>query len=310
MCDSSTSLLAETTAAASLTPNTFHKLCPAQQDTPLGQPQCGDGTPFNFFFTRPPSRYANSRKLLIELQGGGACWDEDTCALQSDYLTWPTAYDGFIGKSCSEIEYGMASNGNNSPISMLCAKSLGDTNFREYNTVIVPYCTQDVHIGDSIQSYGDTTVRHAGAHNLMSTLKWIYTNFPNPTHIFVTGCSAGGTAVPIAYDLLNAHYNTLLKGSIHGIASAVNINVIMDSSVYLTPEAFLNDYYGNWGPERIMKKIRFNFDKVMYYIWHGVFFFRNSAMEICVFSLCYFLLCLFFSIDTKVIILIFCGSIF
>lgn len=42
----------------------------------------------------------------------------------------------------------------------------------------------------------------------------------------------------------------------------MNINVVMDSSVYLTPEAFLNNYYGNWGPERIMKKIRFNFNKV------------------------------------------------
>ena len=154
---------------------------------------------------------------------------------------------------------------------MLCAKSIGATDFREYSTVVVPYCTQDVHMGDSIQTYGDdddsgetTTVRHAGAHNLLSVLRWIYANFHNPTHIFITGCSAGGTAAPVVYDLLRAHYRT---GGIIGGMSPVNINVIMDSSVYLTPEAFLNSYYGNWGPERIMKKIRFNFDKVGHVYW-------------------------------------------
>jgi hypothetical protein len=184
--------------------------------------------------------------------------------MQKDYLTFPPYYDDFVGKSCSEIEYGM----QNSALGMLCAKEMGSTNFQEYNTIIVPYCTQDVHIGDSFISYdeddgggGDNTIRHAGAHNMYRTLQWIFDNFHNPTHIFLTGCSAGGTAVPIAYDLINKHYNTFLKGS-GTWPRAVNINVIMDSSVYLTPEYFLQNYYGNWNPATIMKKIQFNWKKV------------------------------------------------
>jgi hypothetical protein len=43
---------------------------------------------------------------------------------------------------------------------------------------------------------------------------------------------------------------------------SVDIGVIMDSSVYLTPRVFLEEYYGNWGPETLMKKIGFNFEKV------------------------------------------------
>lgn len=144
---------------------------------------------------------------------------------------------------------------------MLCSKSIGDTDFREYNTLIVPYCIQDVHIGDSVQYYDGEMVRHVGAHNMHSTLQWIYTNFPNPTHIFLTGCSAGGTALPIAYDLIQKHYNSLLRGSGIGMKS-VDVGVVMDSSVYLTPDVFLQEYYGNWGVQSVMKKIGFNFDKV------------------------------------------------
>ena len=256
--------LPTTTHASTLTPNTFHKLCPAQHvsSVPLGQPQCGDGTSFSFFYSRPPARLANTNKILIEFQGGGACWDENTCGMQSTMLTWPEIYDNFIGKSCSEIDYGLQSNAEGTPISMLCAKSVGGTDFREYNTVIIPYCTQDVHLGDSIQYYGDDTVRHVGAHNMWQTLQWIFANFPNPTHIFLTGCSAGGTAVPIAYDLIQKHYNSFLRGAGGFGAKAVDIGVIMDSSVYLTPDVFLKDYIGNWETRTIMNKIRFNFDKV------------------------------------------------
>jgi hypothetical protein len=84
--------------------------------------------------------------------------------------------------------------------------------------------TQDVHIGDAPNlSYdGSKIVRHVGAHNMIRTLHWVYNNFPNPTDIFLTGCSAGGTAVPIAYDLMNKHYNTFLKGG----PRSVNVNAI------------------------------------------------------------------------------------
>ncbi|KAL7516842.1 hypothetical protein ACHAWX_001820 [Stephanocyclus meneghinianus] len=38
----------------------------------------------------------------------------------------------------------------------------------------------------------------------------------------------------------------------------------MDSSVYLTPEYFLQHYYANWNPGTIMNKIRFDFDRYRY----------------------------------------------
>ena len=55
--------------------------------------------------------------------------------------------------------------------------------------------TQDVHIGDAPNaSYdGENVIQHVGAHNMIRTLNWVFKNFPDPTHIFLTGCSAGGT---------------------------------------------------------------------------------------------------------------------
>lgn len=119
-----------------------------------------------------------------------------------------------------------------------------------------------MHIGDNPSaSYDDgSVIQHVGAHNMIRTLNWMYKNFPNPSHVFLTGCSAGGTAIPIAYDLINKHYNTLLKGG-----RSVNINSIMDSSVYLTPSYFLQNGFPNWHPESIMKKkLKFNYDRYKY----------------------------------------------
>ncbi|KAL7552916.1 hypothetical protein ACHAWF_018100 [Thalassiosira exigua] len=319
-------LPAEGTRASLLTSNRFYKLCPgahlkkfgsggddgdgyggsssSAQHARFGMPRCGDGSNFSFFFSRPLKQYSNDRKIIIEFQGesrrgvtsvhcsGGACWDEETCGMQQEYLAIPEYYDSFVGMSCSEIEYGAAVQGDN-PLSLLCAKKIGKTDFREYNTIIVPYwydsrhvnsiclslratckeltvmclllcllmtSTQDVHIGDAPDVYydGNTVVQHLGAHNMVRTLKWVFTNFPTLTHVFLTGCSAGGTAVPIAYDLINKHYNRFGP-------RRVNINAIMDSSVYLTPSYFLQNSFPNWNPVTIMsKKLRFNYNKYSY----------------------------------------------
>ena len=269
-----------------LTPNTFYKICPSEgvtsQGFVLGQPTCGDGTPFSFYVSRPPQRKANNDRILIEFMGGGACWDQETCNQMQDYLTFPDQFDDFVGLSCSEIHYGTQQQ-DGYPISMLCGQKLADkTDLTRYNTIIVPYCTQDVHIGSSNIQYsnnnnnnnneggeendreqqdnknGDgSTIYHHGGHNLMAVLRWIFTNFPNPHHIALTGCSAGGTVLPVAYDYLNKHYNRLGSRS-------VQINVITDSPVYLTPSYFLLYALDNWNPWPVIQRMGFNYRKWRY----------------------------------------------
>ena len=251
---------------AQLTPNTFHKICPGTYDSskPLSQPICGDGTAFSFYYHRPNQRLVNKEKIIIEFQGGGACWDDNSCGKQSGLLTFPTDMDDFIGYSCSEVNYGMNNYGGYQ-INMLCSNKIGDVNLAEYNYIFVPYCTQDVHMGDSSSTYSDDDgnggVYHHGAHNMMGALQWVYDNFPNPSHVFLTGCSAGGTVLPVAYDLINNHYNSFLKGG-----RTVNVNTIIDSAVYLTPSYFLEYGIDNWNPWTILEKTMFPYDEYKYNI--------------------------------------------
>jgi hypothetical protein len=71
---------------------------------------------------------------------------------------------------------------------------------------------------------------------MIRTLQWVYKNFPTPTHIFLTGCSAGGTAIPIAYDLINKHYN---KGGLR----LVNINAISECCLFFVVELIHSTLY-------------------------------------------------------------------
>ena len=253
---------AENTTALSLEPNQFHKLCPgallSENDgthAPLGQPRCGDGTNYSFLFTRPEEQLPQEDeedeikikepqgdKILIELAGGGACWNDLTCALQSGWLTYPNYYNTIRGTSCADYDH------------FLCSKTVAGVDFTTYNFISIPYCTQDVHLGDASNvTYGETTIQHVGAHNIHRTLEWMFDNFANPTHIFVTGCSAGATPLPVVYDLINQHYTE--RGH------AVDIDVMSDSPVFLTPSYFLENSMPNWNHATIMGMIGFNFDE-------------------------------------------------
>jgi hypothetical protein len=140
--------ISDSVPLAKLTPNQFHKICPSQVDGELGQPICGDGTNFAFFATKPIQRKANTEKIMIEFMGGGACWDDQTCGYNAAVTTFPQALNDFVGRSCSEVAYSVDNLGGY-PVSMLCARSIGTTDLTEYTTIIVPYCTQDVHLRGS-----------------------------------------------------------------------------------------------------------------------------------------------------------------
>lgn len=271
----------DTVPLRQLHPNQFYKICPSSSfdsssissyssSSSLGRaPVCGDGSEFCFYFTRPPQRALNDQRILIELMGGGACWDAGTCDNQRDYLYVNSEnLDGALGRSCREVQYGMTSGGKEA--NMLCAATSGydgsggegdgqqqkqTSMFASYNMIIVPYCTQDVHVGANTMTYEDgSTVHHMGAHNVVSVLDWMYRNFRSPRHVAVTGCSAGGTAVPVVQQLINQRYN-------HFGNRNTQVNALTDSPVYLTPTYFLESAMDNWNPEPLMSKIGLPYDR-------------------------------------------------
>ena len=252
-CDA-TSLPAEETSISTLDNGKFYKMCPGSHQlsdgktfATLGQPRCGDGSNFAFYVTRPEQPQEED-KILIEFTGGGACWNMSTCSMQSFMLKLP-AFDFVLGMSCSDVgKIADASSGWD----ILCARTVGQSDFTEYNTVVVPYCTQDVHLGDAEAQYNGLNVQHVGAHNTYRTLQWVFDHFENPAHIVLTGCSAGATPLPAIYHMVNEHYKA--KG--HN----VEIEVVADSPVYLTPPNFMENNFDSWNHGTFMKSIGFDYD--------------------------------------------------
>lgn len=163
---------------------------------PGGDTLCSQGTPYAFW-VRP----ADTGKLLVYFEGGGACWFGQICDLQGS----PT-YDPFVDET---DDPGAAPAG-------IFDLENPDNPFADYSMVFVPYCTADVHIGnaettyevpatDDVQAH-EVTVHHNGYANAMSALAWTFANFDAPETIFVSGSSAGSIPSPFYGGLIAEQY--------------------------------------------------------------------------------------------------------
>ena len=150
--------------------------------SPAGATTCSDGSAYKFF-----ARKGNPKKLMVYLQGGGACWFRQNC----DPEMQPT-YTMNIPETFKPFDFGAFSQSNE------------DNPFRDYSIVYAPYCTGDVHLGARNTTYAPTTetqepltIHHQGRANMQAVLDWTYSNVPSAEQIFVTGSSAG--AIPSPY---------------------------------------------------------------------------------------------------------------
>ena len=159
---------------------------------PGGDTLCATGTPFRFHV-----RTGDPEKILVFLNGGGACWSGDLC----DLSTSPTPYAPF-----SEME-------SNDPrlLQGVLGPARADNPFFGWTQIFVPYCTGDAHLGARDVTYqttsgADVTIHHRGKANVQAALDWLYENHSAPARIFVTGGSAGGIASPYYAGLVAERY--------------------------------------------------------------------------------------------------------
>lgn len=161
---------------------------------------CGNGSQYKFFIHRTGSPH-----LLMLFEGGGACWDYDTCSgragvlgaanpngIADDYMTQ------FTAKYVSPIV-----NGADPGIPL---RARTDLPTKGWNVAYLPYCTGDVHIGNNTVTYTDPTGaqppltwRHNGYNNTIKAATYLRGAFPSINKLLVTGFSAGGTASSAAY---------------------------------------------------------------------------------------------------------------
>jgi hypothetical protein len=174
--------------------------------TPVDGAVCGNGDPVGVATNR-----GTSSRLVVYLEGGGACWNSFTCS---------RGFAVFVDSGLPQ-----------SVIRQITSLSVGifDRNasanaFADDSFAYVPYCTGDVHAG----TRADTPwgVMHVGANNLAVMLPRILATFPDVDEVVLAGTSAGGYGVIYNAERLRA----LLPGS-------TSLSLLIDSAVPLPPFA-------------------------------------------------------------------------
>jgi hypothetical protein len=140
---------------------------------------CADGSPTGIAISR-----GTSDAVLVYLSGGGACWSDTSCNAsrtfgKSDFDTLQLYVSGTVFD-----------------------RTLAGNPFATWTQVFVPYCTGDVHAGDSVQIHGGSSWDHRGYRNLKAAVGALTLALPRPAEVVVAGSSAGGFGALAAYDLV------------------------------------------------------------------------------------------------------------
>jgi hypothetical protein len=148
------------------------------------------------YFIQP----GTSNNLLIFLDGGGACWDANTCGLNPlpsnvqptffPFITESVKNDRLVDSGSRLLETGVLADDSNNP-------------FQNYTKVFVPYCTGDLFWGNKDKSYGQVTIHHRGYGNLLAVLESLwkqnYASAPPPGKVVIAGTSAGAYGAIAAF---------------------------------------------------------------------------------------------------------------
>lgn len=190
---------------------TKHTFDPAGGDGPI----CIAGTPYSAF-----SRVRDPDKVMVFLQGGGACWqDFYFCNVLAEAQEpgvaepagiWEDKFDSGRGKIPSP--------------------------FQDWSVVYLPYCDGSVFNGDNTvfdPSFGQAigvpqaVLRfHRGLRNATAGIDLAKSLFPNPEQVVVAGSSAGGVgATGIAPFVARLVFGNEPKFSIYNDAGPVAINL-------------------------------------------------------------------------------------
>lgn len=140
---------------------------------PVGM-ECRDGsaTGFGIRFQE------GADNLVIYLEGGGACFNEATCA------TNPSSFSAadFTALEAQRGNVGIFNTGAENPV--------GD-----WNAIYVPYCTGDVHGGSNPSQFVPglpSAQAFVGHMNVERVLDLVEPVVGDPTKVLLTGASAGG----------------------------------------------------------------------------------------------------------------------
>ncbi len=163
---------------------------------PSSPARCFNGSPYIVSLHR-----GDPQKVLLYLEGGGACWDYTTCYSEK-----------------------LAKSGANPAIPMGMLDPTNPANpFKNYSIIYASYCDASVWSGDNDVDFTgatETTYFH-GLANLSAAVTLMKQDYINPSTIVVAGSSAGGYGTFMGYFVTRTQY------------PFTTLNVINDSGVGL-----------------------------------------------------------------------------
>jgi hypothetical protein len=149
---------------------------------PFPESSCANGKPTGIGVNR-----GTTKRLVIFMEGGGACWNALTC------YTLGTA-SNLSGFGKSDFEARTASVQGS-----LFDRTDASNTFKDASFVYVPYCTGDVHAGNRDADYDGKPTKHVGRKNFEAFLTRIVPTFDDSERVVLSGSSAGGFGAAINF---------------------------------------------------------------------------------------------------------------
>eukprot|EP00980_Cylindrotheca_fusiformis_P012176 scaffold2945_cov99-Cylindrotheca_fusiformis.AAC.5 len=182
-------------------------------------PMCADQSPYSFLFQRGSN--SNYKKIIVEIEGGPACWEPGKCSCDTKTYTrqapWQEYYSGmsrgqrkqlpWIG-SCNGISPAFVervspdwSRNSTSSITLMEGEDLDSWSY-----LLLPHCTLDWNLGydanpgwSICRSGGDgqwasnEIIFHRGGVNMEAVLDWLSTQFQDDGGLDAMMVFSGGT---------------------------------------------------------------------------------------------------------------------
>jgi len=158
----------------------FYQVLEWSQLIPGSPSACGHGNREFSFFVRPADRRASLEKVIVVFAAGGICWDAESCGntnnqrMGSGNNAWSSPHMKSPAIPERLLEYLWSSEDSKSKPGIL-----GNGQFSEYDSVLIPDCTGDMNIGNRSYTYGAVhnescvTAHHRGGINTGLAIDWI-----------------------------------------------------------------------------------------------------------------------------------------
>jgi len=200
---------------------------------------CANGTQYKYF----ASFSDTSDNLVVIFEGGGGCMDYQTCTSADPSFEGNPANTDCLndpGSTCVRDDYATAWINVDVPEALTeSAEQFGiiDGNvpidfafpvlstdpavnpMADWNKVFLPFCTADMHFGNTVRTYSDPTgqgpdveFHHKGFENALRVTEELDHMFPEVPKMMVSGCSAGGFAAMLNYSFVREGMKGVERG--------------------------------------------------------------------------------------------------